>query len=562
MQTFPLELTDLPYGDIVNGASTDPILLRQAKLVLSDPYYSRLYTTLCASVSNQEAISTLIAAGCFDDLLDERIQHPTHFMSAPYPLVKRLHEEATKEAPGMRQAVVVSTGSYDPLHEGHMESIVRAKEYIEASGKAKVIAGFMSPSHDSYVRRKNPGGIVDFQRVHENTVYVENAQYNKPQQWIFHENWEALGINLAVNFTDVVIYIDGMLKAHVGNDIDVYYVFGGDNAAFGLTFSHNDDSMVKGICVGRPGYAIDPAIAEQIEESTTLFYTEGFNGMSSTQIRAMRGEPVFPEESEEPELPFVIRDDTYRSAQWMEPILSETVLRDRCNTFMSTLETEFNKAFADVKVLDVEDQLKETESYLTANFADRKILSCDVYFQGDKTLRASRLFDIASSQEHGKTCHYACPEILEEKDEQEYVFVDDDIVSGFFLSEVKKKFNITDAVSMADLSLGGDYLDIVDSRDFLVGALNGGLMMDAEIPFRAPYLAPFVDMIARMSMPAPKIREFNIAIWNANAEFYRGTGLTVADLPKEQSAFLKTMGFENNESIVDICLTYKEMFIL
>lgn len=560
MQTFPLELNNLSYGDILNGASTDPILMRQAKLVLGDPYYSRLYATLCASVSHQEAVRTLIAAGCFDDLLEERIQHPTHFMSAPYPLVKRLHDEAKAEAPGMRQAVVVSTGSYDPLHEGHMESIVRAKEYIEATGKAKVIAGFMSPSHDSYVRQKNPGGIVDFQRVHENTVYVEQASYNKPQQWIFHENWEALGINLAVNFTDVVIYIDGMLKAHVGNDIDVYYVFGGDNAAFGLAFAHNDDSMVKGICVGRPGYAIDPEIVAEIEQSSTLFYTEGFNGMSSTQIRALRGETSFPEESEEPTLPFILRNDLRRSAQWMEHLLGKEALDTKCDVFMSTLQKEFRKSFPDLRILDVEEQLRVTTEYVKDNFPDRKILSCDVYFEGDKTLRASRLFDIASSQEHGKNSHYADPKSIENKDANEYVFVDDDIVSGFFLSEVKKKFTITDAVSMADLSVQGEYLDIADTRDFLIGGMNGGLMMDADIPYRAPYLAPFVDMISRLSMPAPNIREFNISLWEANAEFYRGTGLTVTDLPEEQSTFLKNMGFSENEYITDICLVYKEMF--
>lgn len=561
MQTFPLELTDLTYGDILNGASTDPILIRQAKLVLGDPYYSLLYRRLCASVSNQEAICTLIAAGCFDDLLEERIQHPTHFMSAPYPQVKRLHDETKASAPGMRQAVVVSTGSYDPLHEGHMESVVRAKEFIEASGKAKVIAGFMSPSHDSYVRRKNPGGIVDFQRVHENTVYVENASYNKPQQWIFHENWEALGINLAVNFTDVVIYIDGMLKAHVGNDIDVYYVFGGDNAAFGLTFAHNDNSMVKGICVGRPGYSIDPVLFQQIEECSTLFYTEGFNGMSSTQIRALRGESSFPEESESPGLPFLLRDDLYRATLWMENSLGKENHVKKCDKFMVSLKAEFQKSFPEVKTLNVEDQLEKTSLYVKEKFPNRNILSCDIYFQGDKTLRASRLFDISSSQEHGKSSYYAFPEDMEAHDEKEYVFVDDDIVSGFFLSEVKKKLKITEAVSMADICVEEPYLDIADTRDFLIGALNGGLMMDADTPFRAPYLSPFVDMIARLSMPAENIRAFNIAIWEANAEFYRGTDFRVKDLPVEQGSFLKNMGFNDHESIVDICLVYKEMFL-
>lgn len=561
MQTFALEITDLPYEDILRGASDDPILRRQANLVLNDPYYSRLYKTMCASVSNQEAIKTLIAAGCFDDLLEERIQYPVHFISAPYPLVKRLHEEAKAEFPSVRQAVVISTGSYDPLHEGHMESVVRAKEFIEATGKSKVIAGFMSPSHDAYVRQKNPGGIVDFQRVHENTVYVENASYNQPQQWIFHENWEALGINVAINFTDVAIYIDGMLKAHVGNDIDVYYVFGGDNAAFGLTFTHNDDSMVKGICVGRPGYAIDPFVTKAIEESSTLFYTEGFNGMSSTQIRALREAQAVVEEPDDLSLPFILRNDTALSTAWVEEFVGKEELTRRQDAFTATLKAEFANIFADVRLIDVAEQLAETKEFVKTHFEGYNILSCDIYFEGDKKLRASRLFDVASSQAHGKNSHYANPEILDKPDENMYIFVDDDIVSGFFLSEVKKKFVITDAVSMADISIKEEYLDIADTRDFLVGAMHGGLMMDADVPFRAPYLAPFVDMIARLSMPGPAIRDFNIAVWEANVEFYRGTGITVADLPAEQSVFLKNMGFKDHEEITDICTLYKEIFL-
>lgn len=558
MQTHPLETySDVSYEDIRKNGHSDATLVRQANLVLGDPFYSHLYKSVYASQGHQEAVHTLIAAGCIDDLLEERMTYPTHFYSAPYTLVKRLHEETKADFPEAKQAVVISTGSYDPLHEGHMESLIRAKEYIETSGETKVIAGFMSPSHDAYVRMKNPGGVVDFQRIHDNTIFVENAEYNKPRQWIFHENWETLGVDVPVNFSDVVLYIDNMVKNYVGSNIDVYYIFGSDNADFGLAFTHNDPNLAKGICIGRPGYNLEPKMEKAIAESSTLFYTQGFNGMSSTQVRALRSEIIMPEE-EENTLPFVLRDDTLRAAQWLTPILGEANLVARCDTFRITLESELDKIFPQVKVLNVEEQLKVTEDYLKENFPNKNILSCDVYFEGDKTLRASRLFDISSSQSHGKNSHYATP--VTGENDNDYVFVDDDIVSGFFLSEVKKKFNITDAVSMADLSVQDAYFDIADSRDFLIGALNGGLMMDAEVPFRAPYLSPFVDLISRLSMPADNILAFNHAIWTANAVFYTNTGLTVADLPKEQSAFLTYMGFGDNEAIADICLQYTGFF--
>lgn len=559
MQTHPLETySDVPYEDIRKNGHPDPVLVRQANLVLDDPYYAHLYKSVYASRGHKEAVLTLIAAGCVDDLLDERMAYPQHFYSAPYPLVKKLHEETLADFPMHKQAVVISTGSYDPLHEGHMESLVRAKEHIEGLGDTKVIAGFMSPSHDAYVRMKNPGGVVNFQRIHDNTVFVENAEYNKPRQWIFHENWETLGVDIPVNFSDVVLYIDNMVKHYVANDIDVYYIFGSDNARFGLAFTHNDPTLAKGICIGRPGYDLDDEMKEIIEASSTLFFTQGFNGMSSTQVRALRGATPVKVEQEEV-LPYILRDDTYRAAAWLENTMGKETLLRKSENFMATLKDEFAKIFPDVRILDVDEQIKTTEIFLKENFPGRKILSCDVYFKGDKTVRASRLFDIASSQSHGKEAYYA---FLDHADDNtDYVFVDDDIVSGFFLSEVKKKYSITDAVSMADLSIEGKYLDIADARDFLIGALHGGLMMDAEVPFRAPYLSPFVDLISRLSMPADDIRKFNAAIWNANAEFYGDTLITVGDLPDGQGQFLTEMGFAANVFIKDICLQYKRFFL-
>lgn len=558
MQTFPLATySDIPYTDIASSGTTDAFLIRQANLVLNDAYYSHLYHETMKTSTHREAVDVLLAAGCFDDKLDERIEYPTNYMSAPYPVMKKQFERAHAENPEIRKAIIVTTGSYDPMHEGHIESVVRAREFIESTGKGKVIAGIMSASHDHYVRRKNPGGVVAEQRIHDNAIFLENSPHNAEEQWIYHDNWESLGFIVSTNFTDVLNYISGMVKLYVNDDIDIYYVYGSDNAYFGLAFDHGIEGMVKGICIGRPGYELRPDMRERLKNSTTIFYTQGTNSMSSTQVRAQRAAKL-NEAEKSFSRPFVVRDDLVLSGQWMEERVIE--LESRRHEFMNTLTATFGKSFSRLRTINVQDQIRDTHAYMNENHAESKVLSCDVYVDGDRTVRGSRLFDIASSQSHGKETYYHTGEPNPDNDVTEYVFLDDDIVSGFFLSKVKEHFNISGAVSMAEIYLKEPMLDIVDARDFLLGSVNGGLMMDAGKPFRAPYLSPFVDLISRASIPGEDIREFNHAIWTANADFYDGTGLTVRELPDTASHFLTYLGFKENDDISAICRYYAERF--
>lgn len=50
-------------------------------------------------------------------------------------------------------AVLLSTGAYNPVHNGHINVFEEAREAVERKGYT-VIAGFLSPSHDQYVRNK------------------------------------------------------------------------------------------------------------------------------------------------------------------------------------------------------------------------------------------------------------------------------------------------------------------------------------------------------------------------------------------------------------------------
>lgn len=53
-----------------------------------------------------------------------------------------------------KKVVLVTTGSFNPVHSGHLEIVKLAKRRIEEQGDLIVSAILFSPSHDAYVARK------------------------------------------------------------------------------------------------------------------------------------------------------------------------------------------------------------------------------------------------------------------------------------------------------------------------------------------------------------------------------------------------------------------------
>jgi nicotinic acid mononucleotide adenylyltransferase len=464
MQTFPLATyNSVSYNDIAQNGHQDPFLVRQANLVLSDPYYSLMYARMLPELGHMETVKKLIEAGCFDDFMELRSEYPTHFLSAPYAQVKSLYDNANQSDTTTRKAIIISTGSYDPLHDGHLETVVLAKEHIESIGNNKVIAGFVSSSHDTYVRRKNPGGVIDYQRVHNNVIFAETSKHNQPVQWIFHDNYETLGIPHSLNFTDVIAYISKMVETYVGQNIDIYYVFGSDNAGFAMAFTHDRQDLAKAICIGRPGYSLNKETAELISSDPNLSFVQGNNPLSSTLVRSLQTGPVLVDPSE-PSI--TVRNDITKSTTWLEHFFSPEDLKLRQKEFMTELDCELLKSFSSVRYVDESRQIAKNPTIANA----------------------------------------------------------------------------------------------VNAGDFFVGACDSGLLMDSESPYTAPYLTPFVDLIATMSMPADNIRAFNRTMWAANKKLYSGTGITVANLEAVQISFPTYLQFDKGTEIEAICGIYADIF--
>ncbi|CAF3230948.1 unnamed protein product [Rotaria socialis] len=55
-----------------------------------------------------------------------------------------------------KSCVLLTTGSFNPIHPLHFQNLVRVKKYFESEHQPRwnVLAGYLSPTHDSYVHGK------------------------------------------------------------------------------------------------------------------------------------------------------------------------------------------------------------------------------------------------------------------------------------------------------------------------------------------------------------------------------------------------------------------------
>ena len=91
---------------------------------------------------------------------------------------KEKHEENKEE----QLAILLATGSFNPIHTGHVDMMNFAKKELESLGKYTVIGGFMSPSHDSYVSTKG-SYIGSDDRIEMIKLAVEDSDWIECDEW-------------------------------------------------------------------------------------------------------------------------------------------------------------------------------------------------------------------------------------------------------------------------------------------------------------------------------------------------------------------------------------------
>lgn len=536
---------------------------RTAWRVLRDPCYEQLYR-------RTSSLRRVEQGGFFDDGLDTVWDEaPWGALNMPCTPFHKLLANGV-DADG-KALVLVTTGGLSPVHSGHLQMMECARMALEACGH-RVAAGYLSPSHDSYVSTKHGGSAAMHASFRLQLCHHAVAE----SDWLMVDPWEAELAPAAVNFTDVIARLQAYLRRQTGlAGVEVVYVFGSDNAGFLDAFVETG----RAVCVGRG--EVHAGLEKEISQLASgapsrLHYvpTTGTMHQSSTAVRqgALEQLPAGCRQTYEallegdrrarPDI-YLVRDDLAWATQpWGVDERAVARFREGLVALLQdVLDEEQPGEGPVVHLLDTEAQAEEVARLRAAGVAT---LGLDACSQTDAALRVSRMFGIADGQVFSKQ-FVASPEAASLEEQVAalapglYTGIEDDVVSGRTLEFVRQA--LPPGVSLervVELSRTGfarlfgenrpyEVLDIVDARDFLLGARSSGLVVQLPdgTPARAPYAWPFVNLATRAMLPATRCRDFTSALWALNTRFHEECGLQlrVSDASPGTRALLLHLGF-------------------
>lgn len=449
-------------------------------------------------------------------------------------------------ADGGPPVVLLSTGGFFPLHDGHLAMMASARAAAEAAGW-RVVGGYVSPGHDDYIAHKCGTRLAPI-GASERIVAV--AERLPAGGWLAVDPWEATSRAVAVCFTDVAARLEAYLRHHIDPGIEVASVFGGDNARFSLAFSERGRAVV----VGRPGaeaeerrWRTDPRVAYV----DRILWAAGGDPSRSTVLR--------PVVAKAPTRQLVVRE---------EPVSVVAALgldASAWEAFQTRLRGEL-AALVRVESVTVREASRPSRSTATATATD-PVLSLDPLVAGTVDLGISRCFDLGGHHLIGTVARPGWPSLdrqLAAIPPGPYRLWDDDRATGATLAALQERLPADVVLASVEVGVDGRELDqpsdIADSRDFLLGTVDGGLVVqlpDGSLG-RAPYLLPYVDPHARCGLPPDATQAFSAAVWRLAAATFEPTGTTVADLPPPARRTVLAAGRDPSEPLADLCAWHAE----
>lgn len=510
-------LLDLPVGasqghiDTAWERSEKTIEQRYAWKALRDPDFRRLYM-------REPSINTLFRAGFFDDGLETPIENWLTY--GPKNACTPVHKLKLMDL--NESFILITTGAFSPIHNGHVGMMDRARDLLVAQGK-DVLGGYFCPGHDSYVSTKNGGtaAIPAGDRIH----MAELALADTP--WMV-DPWAARYAPCELNFTDVIRRLKTYLKAYFPYAVRFAYVVGSDNEDFSKAILGSGD-----ICL----------VMHRTPES-------------STQVRGGAHDMLHPRVKEYLDASpakgvYQIRDDK----------LGSDSLRNQVIELIGNAMSNHP-----IEILDVDDQRRRATEIL----GDRQSISMDPFFTGTYNIGLSRIFPLAGSQYSSEA--EILPRLsdgrnntwdLQSIPKGSYVLVEDDVASGTTMNMAKAALagigvEISEDLILSNLdTTPADVYDVVDARDFMLGQPFSGLAVKCSrgLRGRAPYMLPFVNLRSRAKIPARKEMQLSLDLWRANAANL-DPNITLDQLSGESQVFMVSVGWGLRATLVDFCDFY------
>jgi nicotinic acid mononucleotide adenylyltransferase len=438
-----------------------------------DPYYSELFEKFGEAYINE--------AGFMYDAseTDVDISKTLDIMCTPLNFLNT--------TPSVRECVLLTTGSFSPIHSGHVEMLTKSREHLESLGW-NVMGGYFAPDHDEYITWKLKEEAIP---IHYRMKYISDAI--RDYDWLAVDPWAGIFQKVAVNFTDIIQRLEMYLHKHLGRRVTVFYVFGGDNAKFIKTFKFRGHAIIT----TRPGYEDRVnQFSNYIDNDRTHIVSKS-DGTSSTDIRKM-----VKWKSQKKDLILRLSE---RNPRGLEKDLLEL----------------FPSRFENITYNNVDQQrLDFNEVYGRMDF-----ISLDPMIKPMYQLQLSREYDYFGLKFLGYTNRPGTrslqQQVLYITRNQRFFLFDDDIHSGGtikFATKLLEERGVSIA-GVAAFTHSSENEEIADMRDFMFGEEDGGLVvrMNDELR-RVPYVYPFVCPFARASVNDPL--QFSIDVWRINMEHY------------------------------------------
>jgi Nicotinic acid mononucleotide adenylyltransferase len=539
-EDFNYQDIDMSYEQIDNKSPE----VKFAWKVLRDKYYSKVY-------KKYSDIDKVIAAGFIVDKLELKDMDYYNLDFLTTPTGKILNNFQNKEI--RNPIILVTTGGFDPLHDGHLHMMEESKRILESKG-FNVVGGYFSPSHDTYVSTKPFNCRNAYERVSSCQDFVKDSE------WLMIDPWESMYVKTYINFTDVVNRLELYLKKHVNHDIRVAYVFGGDNAQFMYCF----ENAGIGVCVERNGYnEIYYKMKDELSDDN-MFFIDNKSLEANYSSRDIRKAEYSNLKYEKCNGVYVIRNESILPLINYKNNINEEIIEAAQLEYLEKFIVLLNKVFGneiEIKIINMMKQLEDSYNKLK----NQKTISLDSYYRGTYNIEVSRLFDISDPQKNklsliGRIDHDTIANQISLIEKGNYILVDDDSATGSTIRGIKEQLSNDvkiDSVYLLSNVLEEKIFDVVDFRDFIIGSINGGLVVrlpNGDI-VRAPYVFPYVSLKSRANIKTNEEMYFSINIWKMNKVFYNMIDRNIS-LSQTDYGFRKLMnylGFQDSDLLIDIC---------